>query len=363
MMKAAVRIMWLVVFLIPFAAVHAQENVQAGLEAFIAEIAPEDGPAVAVSITIGDQKWMAAGGLVDVTGTTTATAGDAFRIASISKTWLAVVVMQLRDEGKLSLSDAARDWLPDAVVTALANADQATIQQLLTMTSGIPEYLNDDFFNAVAENTAATWTPEEVLGFAHGLPASFAPGEGFEYSNSNYVLLQVVVEAVTGQPMHAVMRERIFEPLGLDDTYVQIQESGSPFVHGYEDFDGDGEAEDVTDYNDGAGLGDGALISTVSDITRFYQALFVEHSLLSENSVQEMIDAGRNDDQYGIGLEVYEDESGLMIGHTGAVLGFTGAVYYAADLDAVIVILYGSDGMDEAHIERLVELAEGVEAD
>ncbi len=356
-MKNLVRVLLLVTLLIPTLAIHAEVDVQSELDSFIAEIAPADGPAVSVRITIGDQTWAAAGGLVDTAQSEAATPDGLFRIASMSKTWLVVVVMQLRDKGMLSLDDAVTKWLPTQLTSKIANADQATIRQLLTMTSGIPEYLNDAFFEAIAQDTTHAWTAEEALHYAYDLPASFAVGEGFEYCNSNYVLLQLIVEAVTKKPMHQVMREQIFTPLKLENTYVQAQETGAAWVHGYEDFDGDGQIDDVTDYNDGAGLGDGALITTTADLTRFYQAVFAQHEILSAESVQEMIDAGQNENEYGIGLEVIQGEHGLVLGHTGAVLGFTGAVYYLPDLDATVVILYASEGLDSAHMDRLIEIA------
>ncbi len=347
-------------FLLPMMTIHAQDDIQSQLDSFIAEIAPKDGSAVSARITIGDKTWAAAGGLVDTTQTQAATPDDRFRIASMSKTWLAVVVMQLAEKGVLKLDDPVTKWLPTDLTSKIANADQATIRQLLTMTSGIPEYLNDDFYAQVGVDTTHTWTAEEALPYAYNLPASFAPGEGYEYCNSNYLLLQLIVEAATKKPMHQLMRDQIFTPLKLENTYVQVQEKGAAFVHGYEDFDGDGQIDDVTDYNDGAGLGDGALISNTADLTRFYQAVFAHNQILSEASVQEMIDAGKNDNEYGIALEVSEGSHGLQLGHTGSVLGFSGAVYYLPDLDATVVILYGSQGLDNAHVDELIEIAAGV---
>jgi D-alanyl-D-alanine carboxypeptidase len=347
-------------FVVPMMSIHAQDDIQSQLDSFIAEIAPADGPAVSARITMGDQTWAAAGGLVDTAKSEAAVPDDRFRIASMSKTWLAVAVMQLAEKDALSLDDPVTKWLPDSLTSKIANADQATIRQLLTMTSGIPEYLNEDFYAQVGQDTTHVWTVEEALPYAYNLPASFAPGEGYEYCNTNYLLLQLIVEAAAKKPMHQVMREQIFTPLKLENTYVQVQEKGSPFVHGYEDFDGDGQIDDVTDYNDGAGLGDGALVSNTADLTRFYQAVFAHHEILSEASAQEMIDAGDNDNEYGVGLEVIDGDNGLQVGHTGSVLGYSGAVYYLPDLDATVVILYGSQGLDNAHVDKLIEIAASV---
>ncbi len=358
-MKSCRYCFLILLFLLPMMTIHAQDDIQSQLDSFIAEIAPSDGPAVSARITIGDQTWAAAGGLVVTSQSEKAAPDDRFRIASMSKAWLAVVVMRLAEKGVLKLNDPVTKWLPTNLTGKIANADQATIRQLLTMTSGIPEYLNDEFYAQVGQDTTHVWTAEEALTYAYKLPASFAPGEGFEYCNSNYVLLQLIVEAATQKPMYQLMRDQIFTPLKLENTYVQVQEKGAPFVHGYEDFDGDGQTDDVTNYNDGAGLGDGALISNTADLTRFYQAVFAHHEILSEASVQEIIDAGKNDNEYGIALEVSEGSHGLQLGHTGSVLGFSGAVYYLPDLDATVVILYGSQSLDNAHVDKLIEIAAG----
>jgi D-alanyl-D-alanine carboxypeptidase len=353
------RIVWLLILLCLGTTVHAQIDVEDELRAFVEGIVPANGSAVSARITIGDDTWAAAAGLVDIKDDEPASPDSRFRIASMSKTFVAVTVLQLVEEGVLDLDDTVIDWLDEDLVEDLANADEATLLQLLTMTAGIPEYLNDDFFEAILEDPTYKWTASEVLRYAYYYDAYFDPGDGFEYINTNYILLQLVIEAATEQPLHEVVRERILDPLELADTYTQIQETlPGDFVHGYEDIEGDSALEDVTEYNDGAGLGDGALISTTADLTRFYQALFIDGELLSEESVEMMIDVANEEYEYGIGLEVYDSEYGLVLGHTGGVLGFTGAVFYAPDLGAIVVILYGSDGLSEDDITTLFEIAE-----
>ncbi|MCU0512355.1 MAG: beta-lactamase family protein [Anaerolineae bacterium] len=334
------------------------DPIAAGLRALLAEIAPADGPAVSARISSGEDTWAATGGRVDITRSAVPTPDDRFRIASMSKPFMAVTFLLLQEEGVLSLADPLTDWLPASLTGRIANGDTVTIGDLLTMTGGIPDYLDEDFFAAVLDDPARVWTAAEVLAFAFDEPALFEPGTAFDYSNSQYILLQLIAEAATGQPIHAIMRERILEPLALTNTYTQVSESlPGGFVHGYEDIDGDGVADDVTAVNDGAGLGDGGLISNTGDLVRFYQAIWEDETLLSADSRAAIVaHAAEND--YGIGFEVIEDDAyGTLIGHTGGVLGFTGAVYYAVDLEAVVVILYGSTGLDEEHVQALLALA------
>jgi len=232
----------------------------------------------------------------------------------------------------------------------------------LTMTAGIPEYFDDEFYDAIYDDPTHEWSPVEVLDFARYEDAYFEPGEGFEYVNTNYVLLQLVIREATDMRLHEAVRERILDPLGLANTYTQIQETlPGEFVHGYEDIEGDDTPEDVTLLNDGAGLGDGALISTTADLTRFYQGLFIEGELLDDDSLDAMLDAADEETEYGIGLEVFDSEYGLLVGHTGAVFGFTGAVFYAEELDAIVAILYASDSLEMDDVVALLDIAESAQ--
>ncbi len=357
-MKARLTLMLVIVFFSLWST-SAQEDIEAALEDYLASITSEQGAAISARITVGEDTWATAAGLVDIAEDTAATPEDLFRIGSISKVFMGVVVLQLVDEGVLSLDQTAADWLPGAVLNDLANADSATIEQLLAMTSGIPEYLADDFFDAVLDDPSRTWQPEDVLQFAYGQEALFAPGESFEYTNTNYILLELIVETATGQQLHDVFRERIFEPLEMQNTYTQVFEDGEPFVHGYEDIDGDGAEDDVTDINDGAGLGDGGLVSTTADLTRFYQGLFINGELLSDEMLQLMIETGvEGGNDYGLALEVSEDDDfGLLIGHTGGVFGFTSAAFYAEEYDAIVVIFLANTGLDETQVPALLEIA------
>jgi D-alanyl-D-alanine carboxypeptidase len=272
-----------------------------------------------------------------------------FRIASTSKTFVAVVLLQLVEEGVLALDDGAAQWLPAEVVERLANAEQVTIRQLLQMRSGVPEYLDKPFLEAVEQEPfrAALYTPAEVLAFAYDQPALFAPGAEFRYTNSNYILLQMVIEAVTGQPLHEVVRARILEPVGMSNTYTQWHEElPGGFVHGYSGYKQDGSVVDVTAYNDGGGLGDGALISTSGDLVRFYRALFREKTLLSDSSLADMLDfqeTGQPDSRYGLGVMELGTPWGKFYGHTGGVYGYGSLAFYHPARDVIVVSLVATD--------------------
>jgi D-alanyl-D-alanine carboxypeptidase len=317
----------------------------ATLDAIVAEYADADGPAVVVQLTTPEGTWTTARGLAD--GARPAAPSDRFRIGSMSKTYVAVAALMLVQDGVFNLDDPASNWLPAEVVANIANADSVTIRQLLAMRAGIDDYLGQQaFWDTVEADPTRAWTAEEALTFAYGLPPVAAPDATYFYSNTNYLLLQLVLEAASGQALGDLIRARILDPLRLNETYTQISESlPGGFVSGYSDFDGDGVAEDVSGINDGAGLGDGGLVATADDVTRFYQALLVDQGLLSDALLEELLYFSPADDGngYSLGLNAWETALGTAWGHSGGVLGFLSFGAYLPDAQMTVVVLSASE--------------------
>ena len=158
---------------------------------------------------------------------------DHYRIGSITKTMTATVVWQLVQEGKVSLDDPISKYRPD-----VPNGDNITIAQLLDMRSGLAGYTEDPVFQrAVDEDHERIWNPDELLAMAFSAPASFPPGTAWQYSNTNYILLGLVMEDVTGQSVAELFQERLFDPLGMNSTVMPaLQDNSIPavFAHGYQ---------------------------------------------------------------------------------------------------------------------------------
>lgn len=333
----------LMVSLCLWMSVSAQDE-QEILDEIVSTYVPSDGAALVVQVTTPDDTWISTGGLADEERPTEP--NDRFRIASMSKTYVATVALMLVEEGVFSLDDLASEWLPEDVVENTANADTVTIRQLLSMRSGIDDYLSTpEFWDAVLNDPTHEWTAAEALTYGYGLEPLFAPDEAFSYSNSNYLLMQLVLEEASGMPLHELMRTKILDPLGLDNTYTQWFETlEGGFVYGYEDLDGDGEVEEVSGVNDGAGLGDGSLISTTADITTFYQALLQDQTLLSDESMEELLNFQDDGEEggYSLGLGSWDTEYGEIITHTGAVVGFVSVGMYLPEYEAIVVVLAAS---------------------
>ncbi|MBC7869923.1 MAG: beta-lactamase family protein [Chitinophagaceae bacterium] len=335
--------------LVPLFSTQAQSDLDEVLQEVLESVFDSTGPAAVLQITTPEGTWSATTGRIDTQADTPPTLESRFRIGSISKTFVAVVALQLVEEGVITLDDPINMWLPDELVENVANAEIATIRQLLSMRSGIPEYLEQEFLEAVLDDPQHVWTAPEALTYAYDKEAYFEPDTAFLYTNTNYVLMQLVLEAAAGEPLNVLVRERILDPLALENTYTQIQEDlPDGIVHGYADVDGSGELVDVRDYNDGAGLGDGALVSTTGDLSRFYQALLQDRTLLSEESMLALLDfqdTGEGDG-YSLGLNNYQTPWGTALGHPGGVLGFSSIALYLPDQEIIVVGLFATDATD-----------------
>ncbi len=313
----------------------------------------EDDNALVVYLSTPEGVWTATAGFArDDEATTVA---DRFRIGSMSKTFVAVAALMLVEDGLFALDDPASDWLPDNILQNIANTGQVTIRQLLTMRSGIDDYLGTEaFWEAVEDDPQYEWTAQDVLTYAYGLPALFAPDADFEYANTNYILLQIILEEASGMGLHSLIRERILEPLDMTNTYTQISESlPGGFVDAYGHFYDDETVENLSAINDGAGLGDGGLISNVIDLSVFYRALLQEQTLLSPAMMDELLDFGPVDafSGYSLGLNEWRiPSSGVAWGHAGGVLGFLSIGAYLPEGDIIIIILSASESFSPAEL-------------
>jgi CubicO group peptidase (beta-lactamase class C family) len=168
-------------------------------------------------------------------------ADDQFRMGSNTKTMVATVALQLVAERRLRLSDPVDKWLPGAVV----NGRTITVRMLLNHTSGLPDYFFDlsrgrfdpDVLDAVTGKVQRAWTPQQLLAVARKYPVLFAPGTSYEYSNTNYIALGLILERVTGESVTRLLQSRILGPLGLHDSYLASDgrsRDGDRLAHGYE---------------------------------------------------------------------------------------------------------------------------------
>jgi D-alanyl-D-alanine carboxypeptidase len=243
----------------------------AGLQKDVDALVAAGAPGAILLVRDGTRTVRVTAGLGNVAPRTPMRTNDHFKIASLTKSYTATVVLQLVGEGKLALRDSVEQRLPGLV----PNGDKITIRQLLNHTSGLADFeANPRYLKPyLAGNFGYYWPPRQLVKMGVSQKPLFAPGTRYSYSNTNYVLAQLIVEKVTGKTIGVELKRRIFKPFHLGDTtYPTKPGLPSPYAHGYKLL-GKPPAVDVTGLSPSLAPGSGAIISTALDIADFYRAL------------------------------------------------------------------------------------------
>ena len=306
-------------------------------------------PGVALRVERGDEVvFDGAAGLASREQQTPVVSTDRFGVGSITKTFTAVLVLQMVDEEVLTLDDTVTQWLDDPVVARIPYVDQITLRQLLTHTSGAYDYFDDDSpfwqdaYFAEGADWSRVWTPLEVLAYADGAKHApyFPPGEGIHYSNTGYVLLGLILEHASGQPYAERLHDRILGPLGLADTfYAATEPVPGEAVDAYQLIDG--ELVNVSSIDLSSPGAAGAMVSTTRDLARFAEAVF-GGELLRPATLEEMvafIPSGRPGLEAGMGVFRQQTPSGEIVGNSGDGIGSAARMYQPADTALTLVLL------------------------
>lgn len=302
-------------------------------------------PGAVVAIASSQQTWIGVTGQSNLATKAAIQPTDRFRIGNLSEMFVAVVCLQLQEEDKLSLKDTLTDWLPPEISRRIPDSDKITIRQLLNHISRLPNVDAVAFQQAVNADPTHRWTAAEMIEFMAVSPSPRARGL-FAYSSINYLLLQMIIERATGEPLAKAIETRIIEPLALKNTFVELSSKQSA-IHGYQDWNQDGTLEDVTDplLNTGLGLGGTALVSNAPDLIRFMRALFFEDKLLSSDSRQTMMTmVETRKGSYGLGIMNILTRWGEIWGQVGNTTGFSAAMFYLPVHDLMIVTWTNSAG-------------------
>lgn len=271
-----------------------------------------------------------------------------FVLASVSKAVLAVAIMQLHERGDLYVDDPLPASLSDELLSMVDGVQNATIAHLLTMRSGLPEYLTDDFLTDWFAGVERTKTPWGALTYAKGLPAEFVPGEAFQYTNTNYVLAQLVLEEIRGQSMSAYFKDELLKPAGMRSTgTLGFSKDEDDLLPGFEDITNTGKQRRVDDLYDGQGFGDGGLATRAEDVVKFYKALLVDKKLLGEDALEQLLTPGPDED-YAMGLVVEGEKGQRTISHGGSFIGYVSHAIYFEEGNIIGASLIGDASADAA---------------
>lgn len=256
-----------------------------------------------------------------------------FRIASVTKTFTGTVVLMLADEGLIRLDSSIAFYLPEYNIPS---GNEITVRMLGNMTSGLFNYSEDPDMWELYDASGYTlyFPPDSLLAISFRHPLNFIPGTGYEYCNTNTVLLGLLIEKITGLPAWKVINEKVLKPLDLSNTYY----GGSffaypPYNHGYT-MEEEGWV-DATNWNTSWGYTAGAMISTLEDMKKWSRYL-ADEPLLSESMKAERFNFGA--DNYGFCLETVKYKNERWIGHPGTISGYNTQVWYNPERKISLVI-------------------------
>jgi D-alanyl-D-alanine carboxypeptidase len=328
-------------------------------------------PGVQATILFPDgTSWTGVSGLADVATKTAVTADTGFAVASVSKTFTSALILELADEGRLRLSDPAVQYLPPL---RLKVDRRITVAMLLNHTSGLADFfLNPTIDGPLQKRPTATWTVDQTLRFVG--KALSPPGKAFHYSNTNYLLLGLIAERITGRPYAELVRTRLLDPTGLGATWVQTGETPrATLAHGYR-FVGTKRTAPPIDLADGSGIapfrsvvtaagGAGAIASTSSDLARWGRALY-GGKVLGPTGTGALL-AGFTPTAgyvpgvvYGYGVQALVIDGRPSLGHSGRLLGFRSAVRHLP-IDGLTIAVLINDSRDDPGVivQRLLAIA------
>ncbi|MEW2136321.1 serine hydrolase domain-containing protein [Streptomyces sp. NPDC005409] len=260
------------------------------------------------------------------------------RIGSETKTFTVTALLRLVDQGKLSLDDHIGTY-----VTGVPNGDRITLRQLAGMRSGLFNYSEDDGFNkALDDNPVRPYTPQELLDYSFKHPVQFQPGAEFEYSNTNLVLLGLVVEKVTGRPIHEVIQRDVLDPAGLRRTVFPTDAAiPAPYAHGYSDETASGKIEDATHWNPSWAWAAGAMISDLQDLRSWARTLATGTLLTPATQAERLKTTPMDIPGAGYGLGIFNVQG--WIGHNGSLPGYETLTVYLPQEQATMVVVLNTD--------------------
>lgn len=334
---------------------HGATTEQDRLQEALDKVVQAGAPGAFARVVDGEQTWQSASGHADVLTHRPMDPASNTRIGSITKSSVSVGILRLVEDGKLTLDDSLQSQLGDVLGSRYAE-DKITVRDLLRHTSGIYNYTADPLM--LPRGCVLPVSDEDSVGIAAGQDPSFAPGESWEYSNTNYVLLGMIIKKITGSEVPDYLSEAVWEPAGMEDVvWPRDRTLPDPHPRGYfvtPPFD-------VTNCDPTWASSAGIMVTDADDLTDFWHAVF-DGDLLEPSSLAAMTDTvpmGEADAGYGLGVGEVTTSCGTAWGHSGAVPGYSTYTYYDRSTGRQVAIginVFGSSRPGAA-LNELLELA------
>ncbi|MFE9929816.1 serine hydrolase domain-containing protein [Streptomyces sp. NPDC005533] len=260
------------------------------------------------------------------------------RIGSVTKTFTVTALLQLVDQGRVRLDAPVSTYLD-----GVPGGEKITLRQLAAMRSGLYDYTSDPkFLDSLRADPHRSFTPRQLLDYAFAHPANFAPGAKWEYSNTNIVLLGLIIEKISGQPLHTFLQQHVFEPLKLTSTALPTGAAlPEPHAQGYTAFTPDGAVTAATTWNPSWAWAAGAVVSDLDDLHTWAPALADGRLLTPATQAQRLRTGpvGVPGISYGLGIA---DVNGWL-GHNGELPGYETITAQLPQQRATLVVLINSD--------------------
>lgn len=283
-------------------------------------------PGAIVGVRTPQGTWTAPYGVADPATGQPMTTDLYHRIASVTKTFTGTLILQLAEQRKVSLDDPISKYVPN-----IPSGDLITLAMLADMTAGLADFANNEAFtDTYYADPSQSYAPDQLLTAGISQPSLFSPGTDYNYSNTNAVLLGMVVEKVTGRPFGTVLQEKILTPLGLDHTSMSNGSAAMPGPHpqGF-----------MPTWNpSGAGVA-GEMISNAGDVLTWDQALATGKGLLSSQSQTERLRSFPGPGGYGLAIACVDG----WVGHTGDISGCNTAAFYDTNSGTSVIVETNSD--------------------
>lgn len=303
-------------------------------------------PGTAIAIFSDGRWWVSSAGFASIEKGVKMDPCHLQYLQSISKTYMATAILKLVEEERLDLDQSIDHYLPLRYSRYITDNDKITVRMLLNHTSGVPEYnYQPAYVTYLLQHPAHHFKPRDYFEYINGKPLDFEPGSEFSYRNSNYVLLALIADAITGD--HAqYISDNIFKPLGLKNTYYK-NEAGYPhfteLVTPYWDRYSNGIVENIDELqrtNVASMIGDDGIVTTPVDAVLFLKGL-LEGKIISDsyvNMMKEWVRDNNNEIRYGLGLDHSEINNHIAYGHSGGGLGAGSELYYFPDKEIYVFV-------------------------
>ena len=323
--------------------------------ALLAALVHKGAPGVVALVRNGDQVNTFAAGLADLKLRRSMQPALRFRVGSLSKPVVATLVLELVAQQRLRLSDTVGRWLPGLIPAGA----RITVKELLQHRSGLFNYTNELIPSLITGQQPLNyvWTPHQLVDIATAHPLDFTPGTRFEYSNTNYIVLGLIVERVTHIGLERYAHQTLFGPLRMTSTSFALGRVLGAHAHGYTPLvppfpavpGGLGDTEPI---NGSGAWAAGSLVTTAADLDRFYRALFtgrvIPHSLVALMQAARPSPSIPEIDGYGLGLAQVSYPCGTTWGHEGTIFGYTAVVAASRDARKIVVLLINRDLLQPA---------------